>query len=352
MGNIATIFELRNSNRKAAFFPEMRLSYLLFLSSYDLYIVISGDTAVSHTIAIIHEEDVAEGALGDLHGREGNDGAAARAGCDLRDAGVIFLRDVHGDEERRRCEEKACRAAADTEDTARPSGQRFLHEGNAEHRERRRHDHQGGTKGSPRRKGGRRKHQAVIHEAKDDEEACVAHFRPAGPHVPRLHRFIHGLYGLPAESEGMAGHCIDEDHPRQVDRHFFKARHDVRKLIDYFRRRFAKRREHAGDERVPNGVPDESARRIGDQQNDDRRQCRALAQRHAALSFRQDDALLCQKIPLQNAPHEQQKADQREQVEEHLPISRELIADMDQEPFTAALLAVAHPVPRRGHQPQ
>ena len=325
--------------------------YLLSLRHfYGLYAVISGDAAFRDTVAVVGEEDVAEGTLGGLHGRELENLPGARFSLEPGEAEIVFRLELHGKDDRRRGDEEGHRPAADFKGPSRVSREGFLYSGDAQYRQRRRHHHERRAECGPRRESRRREDEEVIDECHGNETACVPHFRICVPQVFRFYGSVQFLYRRFVKAELFFRLEVDQEDARPVDCHFFKAFHDVADLVDRLGFRFSQRLQYIVDDTIADAVAQESSREVGDGHEQDERRRDPLPCGESALSFRKGLSFFCQPFFFQDPPHEEKEKNDRDEVEDHFPVSRKLVSNVNEEAFVVFLLAVSRPVARRGKE--
>ena len=226
----------------------------------------------------------------------------------------------------------------------------LLYGRNTQHRQRRRHHHQGRAECGPRREGRRCENEEVIEECHDNEASRVPHFRICVPQIFRFHDPVQFLYRLFVKAELFLRLEVDQENARPVDCHFFKAFHDVADLVDRLGFRFSQRLQYIVDDTIADAVAQESSREVGDGHEQDERRRDPLPRGESALPFRNGLSFFCQPFFFQDPPHEEKEKNDRDEVEDHFTISRELVPDVDEKAFVVFLLAVSRPVARRGKE--
>ena len=269
----------------------------------------------------------------------------------IGDAGIIFYSHAVRDPHRRRGDEEGYRPAADAEHFPRVPGKSFLHDGDAQHRQRRRHHHERRAECGPCRESRRRDHDEIIEKRQHDQRARVPHGGISLPYVFCADVPVHFPDKRFVEAKRFLCLEIDKENACPIDRHFLEAFHDVRDLVDRLWLRFSHRLQHAVDDEVAQAVADESAGEIRDGQQPQNADSCPLPRRHACLCVRLRPFFFFEKLRFQHPPDEKKQEKHGNQEEDHFPVSRELIADMTQDAFACALLAIPRPVPRRGKKP-
>ena len=275
---------------------------------------------------------------------------AAGMARDVRNAGVVLPRNGHGYDDGRRGDEEGYRPAADLEGPSRVSREGLLYGGNTQHRQRRRHHHQRRAECGSRREGRRRENKEVIEKRHCDEASRVPHFRICVPQVFRFHISVQFLYRRFVKAELFFRLEVDQEDARPVDCHFFKAFHDVADLVDRLGFRFSQRLQYIVDDTIADAVAQESSREVGDGHEQDERRRDPLPCGESALSFRKGLSFFCQPFFFQDPPHEEKEKNDRDEVEDHFPVSRKLVSNVNEEAFVVFLLAVSRPVARRGKE--
>ena len=276
------------------------------------YAVVPGNAAFCDPVAVVCEEDMAEGALGGLHGRERESLTGVLFSFEPGEAEIVFHLELHGEKERCRGDEEGYRPAADLEGPSRVSREGLLYGWDTQYRQRRRHHHERRAECGSRREGRRREDEEVIDECHGNETARIPHFRICVPQVFRFYGSVQFLYRLFVKAELFFRLEVDQEDARPVDCHFFKAFHDVADLVDCLRLRFPQRLQYIVDDTVADAVAQKAAGKVGDGHEQDERRRDPLPCGESALPFRKGLSFFCQPFFFQDPPYEEkEKNDQR-----------------------------------------
>lgn len=218
----------------------------------------------------------------------------------------------------------------------------------AENRDKAHENHADGTEGGASGEGRGSNHHEIVEKGKEKEKACIAYRGTEKEEIREGNGLLqeHAVFFVKAKS--LANRKENQEHSQPVDGHFLETGHDIIKMRYGFFIGQPDWREHGKDTGIADRMGDKGTVEIGnDQENDQQKQNDF---RPISLHSGRDepDASLFQEVGLQDAIGKVQEQYHRQDVEDHFPVSRELIPNMLQE--GGALVIIADIVARSGKQ--